>query len=286
MKWGSDRYTWGDNDPINNWGADGALLNTGVFSLGYAPLTYTVGSISPGTDAAYPAANMYDYKHARRKWKASAAGAISVVIDFGAAKAVTFFYLAGNFDYMKIEGNATDAWTAPSFTSLRDWPKDYKVGRYKCVTELSGFTYRYMRISVPAAAIRVGTIAEIQTIFFPATVLSFTNNPDFGYTTQVKEFVKKLEMEAGPQERTQLSGILQWIGQFTFGLYSKDSEADLFNALTNVGQATPLLFWEGDADAYVDGNMAYIGYLSSDAETTWQLPQFVKSNDFRLEETI
>ena len=287
--WGDDNHTWGDSSKGNIWGADTNLLNAGRSSFGYGPLSYTPSA--SGSDTNYPVTNISDYKHPQRKWKANAAGDAYIILDFSSAQAVTHLFISGNINYVQIEGDDNQGnfgTSGVAYIAYRGWQIDRRVNRYKAISELPDtFNYRYMKISIPSAAIQGSSgVAEINNIFIPESIVEFEINPGFGYVYKTKEFIKSVNMESGAQERLKLGSLLQFICRFNFGIYAKSKDVDHFDLLTKNGRTEPLIFWENDSTERAEGDKSYLAYLSTDVEITWTLPEYVKTHEYRVEEVL
>ena len=119
-------------------------------------LSFTVLSgtwISASTqDADFPVTNLASPWRPFQPWKTTAGGAQNAVYDLGAATTVEIIALLRcNFTSVVIQGNATDSWGAPSYTSgtitLTQNPWNW---RYNLALLPVGFTYRFLRISIPS----------------------------------------------------------------------------------------------------------------------------------------
>ena len=276
---GGDKFDLGDGPTTT--------LAPGNFGIGHTFLAYT--PTAPNTNPSYPASNLYDYKHPRRVWKSSVTGKQFIDLDFGALKGLTHLLVYNcNFIQAEIVGDDASDFSSPVYYRTRSWPVDDRVNRAKVLIELPGLSVRYLRLVIDTAYLTSGTVPEIGAIAaFDATGYKVMDiNPDFGYAYQVEEAVKQIAMEAGPQERTQLSPHLKHVSRFTFGGYPRSKEGDLFTALTKAGKAAPLIYWENSPDGGHKGDKTYLCYLSSDVEVTWHLPQHVKSNDYKMEEVV
>lgn len=86
-------------------------------------------------------------------WRTTATGAQNAVIDFGVGRVVVGFVIVNvNFTSLTIQGNASDSWGSPSFSSAVTITRNPLTGRYQYGGYLTGFAYRYMRLSIPSQA--------------------------------------------------------------------------------------------------------------------------------------
>lgn len=82
----------------------------------------------------------------------------NVVIDFLNAETLTGLWLIRtNFTQVTIQGNATNVWTSPSFSRSYTIARNPWNYRYQLSVPLSGFSYRYLRILIPAQSPIDGT---------------------------------------------------------------------------------------------------------------------------------
>lgn len=269
---GGDKVDLGDGVVAN-------ALTAGNFGIAHTFLAYT--PTAQYTSGSYVATNLYDYKHPKRKWKSSASGRQQIKLDLGSAKAARFLALY-NCNFSQVEIIGTDSSDAPIYYSSKSWSVDERVNRYKVLIDLPGTSVRYLYIIMDATLPEIGAVIVLEAAGYKVMDI----NPDFGYSYLAEEAVKSVGMEAGPQERTQLSTHLKHVSRFNFGVYPRSKEADHFDTITKAGKASPILYWENSPDGGHEGDKVYLCYLSSDIEVTWHLPQFVKSNEYKMEEVV
>lgn len=269
---GGDKFDLGDGVVAN-------ALTAGNFGVAHTFLAYT--PTAQYSNGSYPVANLYDYKHPKRKWKSSASGRQWVKLDLGSAKAARYLALYNcNFSHVEIIG--TDSSDAPVYYSSKSWPIDERVNRYKVLLDLPGTSVRYLYIVMDATLPEIGAIVALEAAGYKVMDI----NPEFDYTYQAVEAAKVIDMESGTQERTQISSHLKHVSRFNFGAYARSKEADHFDTMTKAGKTAPILYWENSSDGGHEGDKVYLCYLSSDIEVTWHLPQFVKSSEYKFEEVV
>lgn len=101
-----------------------------------------------GFTAGFPATNVQNLRPMVR-WVVDAyAGDVWLLADLGAAKVLTAAFLNRcNFPQCRIQGNASNSWSSPSFNELVNLAKD-DAGNRKGYFPLTAFNYRYLRILI------------------------------------------------------------------------------------------------------------------------------------------
>jgi hypothetical protein len=113
-------------------------------------------------DTAYPATNLTSPERPFLPAKTTATGEQWWVIDFGGAVTIGQLHLVrANFTGVTVQGNGTDVWTAPAFSTGLTVQRNRFTGRYQWAGVLAGFTYRYMRILVPSQTPADGAAAYL-----------------------------------------------------------------------------------------------------------------------------
>lgn len=93
-------------------------------------------------------------------WRTALSSEQYAVIDFLSPKTLTGLWLVRtNFSHVFIQGNATNVWTAPSFSKSCTITRSPWNFRYQLAVPLVQFTYRYLRILIPSQAPVDGTTA-------------------------------------------------------------------------------------------------------------------------------
>ena len=123
----------------------------------------TAASITSSSDAVgYEAATALKDSRLCRFWKTIGCASENVVFDFTTAKAITYVCLMGTNltagATITIQGNATNAWGAPSFTSSA-----FSIKGNTASVNFVAQTYRYWRLVVadgsnPDTVIKIGLI--------------------------------------------------------------------------------------------------------------------------------
>lgn len=132
-------------------------------------------------DSEWPVENVQDQRIAK-VWKTGASVALeSVVIDFGSAVAIQSFVcfahdLLETDSVIKIQGNASATWTAPSVDVTLTWASGAIVYNWS-----SAQTYRYWRFTFTKAS--AGVTRSIGRLFL-GPLMTATGPIDKGYKTR------------------------------------------------------------------------------------------------------
>jgi len=104
-----------------------------------------------GSAVEFPLTNLQLIEPTKRWWADAYAGDVWIVVDRGAGAGTidTCFLNGCNFPVCKLQGNATNSWTDPSFDDTVAPLKD-RLGNRKGWFALESFTYRYFRLLIPA----------------------------------------------------------------------------------------------------------------------------------------
>lgn len=251
----------------------------GNFLFGHTFVSYTPTASS--TDPDYPVANLYDYEHPKRPWKSWGYPEVTIVCDYGSAKAIVGVFLNDvNFTDVYIQGNAADSWGSPSFSQQFTVSKDERTVKWKLYAALTGFNYRYLRIRIPAQVPQDGSAYRIGTLVCLNTVLGMTNNPTPPYDYSADEAVRVVEFPSGATEKINL-GDLAWKGSFSFDPYLKVNESD-FWTLNSIKKDQNLVFFENETDT----SKAYLCRRDAAIEVSWHLPNAVRTNRLEFREII
>lgn len=125
-----------------------------AWKLSFTNLAAATATVMSGSapDSAFPAANLKtpDLPFSAPA-KTTATGQQTWTVDFGSAQTIVLLVLARvNFTSATVEGNATDSWGAPSFSLALTITRNEQSGRYQWAGLLTAFTFRFMRIVIPA----------------------------------------------------------------------------------------------------------------------------------------
>ena len=190
-------------------------------------------------NTSYPKANINELWHLKKHFRAEDANTNDwlIKIDMGAATALAAVFLNDvNFDNVTIQGHASDAWGAPTFTSSTAVTQDVIVSRYKLFLPLTAFSYRWLRIFIPTGAVEVGTsISEwsIGSIMLITEHTELTRNMAYGYKLTSERAYEDIRFGHGGTERANLGDRLKALITIVFKIRSSDDEGELwtFNAV-------------------------------------------------------
>lgn len=158
--------------------------------------------LTPSSEVAtLPAENVLD-EFRERVWRTgNAAGTETLVIDLGAAFAVTSIILlahtllAGDSN-IKLEANSADSWGAPPFTSGITWSAD------TIAAVFAAQTYRYWRLSFTKASASARDIGRI----FLGSHYELEDQPDYDGFDETLEDAARKQKSLGGQTYTELVG--------------------------------------------------------------------------------
>lgn len=137
------------------------------------------------TDTGVSAANVADWAHPFRVWRATGFGSgNNLVIDFGVTTSVAAVHIDNlNCSLITIQGNATNSWGSPSFSNADvTVARDGRDGRYRLgYRALTSFNYRYMNIfTSQSSGIDGGVGLQVGTVACFSAVTQWTDSqPEF-----------------------------------------------------------------------------------------------------------
>jgi len=156
------------------------MANAKFFYFNYIVQDETELSVSSGGENPfYPLTNL-KHRHALKTFRSSSSVTSVIVMDCQAAVTVNSFLAVassiGTLDLtaVTIEGNATDSWVSPAFsTTVSDF--DYVEG--KASKFFTAETYRYWRLTLTGTA----AFVEVGKLFLGSSVSLDTNNISIGF---------------------------------------------------------------------------------------------------------
>jgi len=245
-----------------------------------------LGTITSRTeDANYPDDNVEDYWHLKRRFRANDVTANDWLLkfNFGAAKTVVGVFLNDvNFNKVKIQGHATDAWGDPTYpgTALTV-SLDARVNRYKIYIPITGFNLQWMRIFIPTGTTAVGdytTKWEVGSVVVLDSISTIHKN---AYTRKSSKAFQDLSLPHGGFERVTLADALRWEGSFSIDLRAESDESSYW-PINILDSAQPLVFYE---NANVT-NKAYLCLRDTDFEANLLYRGAFRGNTIKLKELI
>jgi hypothetical protein len=205
--------------------------------------------------SGYAKANVMDRWNLKRRFRADDVTATDYLLkfNFGAAQTLLGIFLNDvNFNSVKIQGHASDAWGAPSYsgTDLTASPNAI-TGRYQIFIPLTAFNYQYLRVYIPAGTTAVGDYTskwEVGTVCFLSTYTTLSHNMAYGYGQTGKHF-----FNTSINERISTGEEIRWEGNLVFGNRSTDDESELWTA-NKIDMSLPFIYYENagnTANAYL-----------------------------------
>lgn len=121
-------------------------------SLTNAMSLITSADVTPSSeDAAYLGDNARSPQRPFMPWRTAALGDQSIVFDWGAARKIDLVLLVNaNFTSARIQGNASNVWTSPSFNQLITIARNPQMWRYQHGVIVTGLNYRFTRVFIPS----------------------------------------------------------------------------------------------------------------------------------------
>lgn len=202
-------------------------------------------------DVSYPDDNVEDLWHLKKRFRATNAATDTWLLkfNFGSAQSVEGVLLNDvNFDKVKIEGHASDAWGTPDYVGTEyAVSRDEVVDRYKIYIPITGFNLQWMRIYIPGTAATVGDYKgkwETGTVVVADSVTELSRNMSFGYKRSSDKPYEALHLPHGGSERASLGDDLAWVGHVIFGRRTETTEESDLWAINNYDIANPLILYE------------------------------------------
>lgn len=218
--------------------------------IGRNLIEYTIENVS-SEDTNWPAANLLNFEKRVRFWKTTVATDSNIVIDLGSAMALKAVGIIDvNYTSCTIEGNATDSWGAPSFTSgTITIAKEKLTGLYRLhFAALTGFNYRFLRLVIP-----IQSTTDGEAVFRTGVLAVSVDSAAFTYgglqsmSMQRDQAISVQDMHGGGQEKAQNGPPY---GSIAFDIRRLRNSADfteLTDQLVSIGETDLILFSPNDA---------------------------------------
>jgi len=218
--------------------------------IGRNLIEYTIENVT-SEDSNWLATNLLIFDKRVRYWKTTVTTASNVVIDMASAKALKAVGIIDvNYSSCTIEGNATDSWGSPSFTSGSiTIAKEKLTGLYRLhFAALTGFNYRFLRLVIANQTPTDGA-SEFRTGVLAVSVDSaaFTYGAIQAMSMQRGQAISVQDMHGGGQEKAQNGPAYASI---TFDIRRLRVAADfteLTDQLVSIGETDLILFCPNDA---------------------------------------
>lgn len=173
-----------------------------------------------------------------------------LTIDFGAAVSIAAVFLNDcNFGKINILG-CSDGLFSGGFSLSCDIGMDPVVGRRKLFAALSGFSYRYFRLFLPAtAAVTDGAgYFRLSSLVIMSSAAPLSVNMDYEFERGAGTPFHTTEFDYGGDERLSLGETLKYACAVQFGARSLAAENELW-ALNRMSISGRLVFHENMGDA-------------------------------------
>lgn len=173
-------------------------------------------TITPSSeDASYPKAGLYDSNPAKPFKFTATTG--NIVFDFGSATsldlvAIIHHNLTAALANVKIQGNATDAWGAPSLDQAITIPAyeqdGFPVNPWLDLSGIGSRSFRYWRLSFGTAN---AAIIQLGQVWLGGTKRSLTKNIQWGFQESADRRIIEHETDYGVATIYDLgSKVLSW----------------------------------------------------------------------------
>ena len=178
-------------------------------------------------------------------WRTGALGAQNIVINFGSTKSVKLLLLVRtNFTTANIQGHPSDSWGAPAFDQAITISRNPWNYRYQWGMRVVGFSYQYMRISIPSQSTTDGSTGYLLGGVWAGDELRIPRQFRFDYDAEtVEPLVDMIPPHQGWRQRLIMG---EPMARFTF---SRIATIDQFTP----GYADQLLAWK-DIDRQIREN--------------------------------
>lgn len=242
---------------------------------------------SRNQDSDHPDNNICDFRHLKKDYRAQDATLDDwlLKIDFGAAQTLAALFLNDvNFNKVKIEGNATDVWTSPSFSETFNIGLDDRVQRYKAyLTPTLTFNYRYLRIYIPADATKVWSLPvwAVGSVAALESVITLSPNITYGYEYDSDIEVNDKDKLSGGKERSGRGTNLKWTGEIPIGRRTPTDEAQLWT-LNALNRAEPHVLYENEGST----QYAYLCWREGPVRITREANRRIQAAPIRFTEII
>jgi len=208
----------------------------------YNNLVETASIVPSTVNAQYPISNLqHDF---RTKVFRSTTNSDSIVFDMGAIEDVDSVVVSDNwrngfgFATCTIEGNATDSWGAPAFSTILTFDSVFGIGiKEFAATE----SYRFWRIVLTSTL----GYCELASIFIGKSTSITTNGVSFGYSYKNND-LKKVSKTRYGQEYIDDIGTQKDLDSLSFEIMNNTEMDAIFEVYDNRRTVKPFWFKIGD----------------------------------------
>ena len=150
-----------------------------------------VPTTNPATNIARPGRPLLP-------WRTATVGEQDVVVDFLTAKILTGIWLIRtNFSMVTIEGNDTNAWTAPAFSQSFLIHRNTWNFRYQLAVPLAGFNFRFLRLLIPSQTPVDGASTYLLGGVYAGVLEQFPRNFRYDFEFATVQPVRDVSQEFG-----------------------------------------------------------------------------------------
>ena len=214
-----------------------------------------LGTISARSqNASYPASNVGDLWHLKRRFRAGDAitGDWLLKFDLGATISVAGIFLNDvNFDKVQIQAHGSDAWSTPDYDSGEiPISQNPFTGRYQVYIPVS-FSKQWVRIYIPSSATVVGDYTsawEIGTVVLLGSVNELSKGAQ-ELSRGASDQVQTIKLPSGAHEAVQVGDALRWEGEFAWAPRRIEKESDLLT-LNRALRGDPLVYYDNQGDTW------------------------------------
>lgn len=261
----------------------------GNFIIGHSLLTLLSGLTITTTseDSSFSLDNVKNYTNLLRHYRSvTSASDVRIAGTWGGQKALTAIMLNDvNFASVTIQGNDTDVWTSPSFSQAFTISKDARVNRRKAYCRLTNFNYTFFSILIPAQTPDDFNVFRIGTLVPVATQIELSQNPNWGYSWNIKTPEPRiLNFPSGQSERSS-RGNIAWLNlSMNFDPFIKSYENELYT-LSRIDNPEHLVIFENFGDV-PDTSKCCLCYRDTDLEVAWSHVNLIKTSRLDFTEAI
>jgi hypothetical protein len=186
-------------------------------------------------NAQYPASNIQDDR--RTKSFRSTSNTDNLVFDLGSSQAVDHFAIVANWQNgfgvstLTLEGNATDSWGSPAFTTTITMDTTFDVG----IKSFTSESHRFWRLVMTSTL----GYCEVSNIFIGTADQVTTNGVGYGWAYTNKD-LKRTSTNRYGQEFIDDITTRKELNNLKFQIMDKTEVDTIFNAYDNVRTVKPV----------------------------------------------
>lgn len=214
-----------------------------------------LGSISARTEnASYPAGNVSNLWHLKRRFRAqdATAGDWLLKFDLGSTTTVASIFLNDvNFDKVQIQANDSDSWDSPAYDSGEvTISQNSYTGRYQVYIPAS-FTRQWVRVYIPSTASAVGYYTdawEVGTVVLLGSVTEIAKGAR-EIRRGAEDQIETVNLPSGAQEVVQVGDVFRWQGELSWIPRRAGDESELLT-IHRTQRGNPIIFYRNSGDSW------------------------------------